>query len=269
MICEKCGKELGEDSTVCKDCSSKEETKLETVSETNEGVKDSKSAKKNFKLNSKYIMVVGCVVVLAFVFFFVYKNNSKPNKNRSKVLLNLEKEKQLKFTLDEQEFYIGDKISSYQEKGYDYTNIMVDDDDLIPSDSISIQTFYNKNKASFLGALYCSSSEACKYEDTIMVKINFYKNSKVLVDDYLKIGMKYEEVVKKYGKEDGKFYQDDTYLVWALGEKGKIGQPYYLLKFDTNSLLPSNAITEIRIGVWWYDGEYEHTILKNTNKEEK
>ena len=75
------------------------------------------------------------------------------------------------------------------------------------------------------------------------------------LDDFLRIGLTYEEVKEKYGKEDGEFYQDESFLVWTFGEGGKIGNPYYLVKFNSNE-----RVEEIRIGVWWYEDEYEYTL---------
>ena len=40
-----------------------------------------------------------------------------------------------------------------------------------------------------------------------------------------------------------------------IGDDGKIGEPYYLLRFNS-----SGRLEEIRIGVWWYEDEYEYTL---------
>ena len=128
--------------------------------------------------------------------------------------------------------------------------------------------FYDKEKvAQFLGAFYCAESEKCKYDDTLLIKINFYEDSEVVVNDFIKYGVKYDEIVEKYGKEDGAFYQDEELLVWTFGEKGKIGTPYYVLRFDNDSFLANGEITEIRMGIWWYEEEYKHSV-KPISKEE-
>ena len=81
------------------------------------------------------------------------------------------------------------------------------------------------------------------------------KDTDIIINDYIKIGMKYDDVVDEYGEEDGKFYQDKSFLVWSLGEKNKIGEPYYLLKFNS-----SKKVEEIRIGIWWFEEEFEHIV---------
>ena len=88
-----------------------------------------------------------------------------------------------------------------------------------------------------------------------MIKANFYKKSNVIIDDFLKIGLSYDEVKEEYGKEDGKFYQDNSFLVWSFKEEGKIGNPYYLIKFNSKE-----KVEEIRIGVWWYEDEFSNTV---------
>ena len=62
-------------------------------------------------------------------------------------------------------------------------------------------------------------------------------------------------------------YQDEELLVWTFGEKGKVGTPYYVLRFDNNSFLADGEITEIRMGIWWYEEEYKHSV-KPISKEE-
>ncbi len=204
------------------------------------------------------VAAVVVVVVVVAVLFLLHNGDSK----RAKVLVNIEKSPYLKFTVDGQDFYLGDVASTYKDKGYTYQDDYLTDEDRIVSDSISVHPFYHDDESKFLGALYCSKNEDCTYDESILVKVNFYDGSNVVVNDFLKYNLTYDEIVEKYGKEDGTFYQDEDSLVWSFGEKGKIGQPYYILRFSSGSFT-SKRLQEIKIGVWWYEGEYQHTVVKS------
>ena len=246
MFCGKCGNKI--DGGICPNC--------DNLS-TNEVLKT--------KNNKKLILFCSIAVLflLAVILFFVL--NSK--NQRSETLTNLEKNDYLKFSLDDNTFYLGDTVSDYKLKKYSYDETYLSEDAYVASDSIISQTFYNeKEEAQFLGALYCKDGSNCSYDDTILVKINFYEDSDVVVNEYIKFGMTYDDIVEKYGKEDGKFYQDSELLVWTFGEKGKIGEPYYILRFDNGGWFSTGDLIEIRIGVWWYDGEYEHTVIKESEE---
>ena len=268
MECKKCKISVGDGVLFCPNCGNKLESEIVNFDDnvrtdmTNVDNQQSRSNKKDCSLidKKKVISLVGIIVFIFIICSFLFGCYSK--KNRSEVLMSLNKDNHLKFTLGEQEFYIGEKVSSYKAKDYTYEDEYVIDNYLLESDSLSVHTFYHDNQASFLGALYCPSSENCKYDDTILVKMNFYKDSDVVVDDYIKIGMKYSDITSKYGKETGTFYQDENLLVWTFSDEGKIGEPYYILKFDKGGLFSSEKLVEIRIGVWWYEGEYQHTVKK-------
>lgn len=212
------------------------------------------------QLDKKKLLIIGgvIIVVVAALYFFMSKGPGK----RAKTLMNLEQNEYHKFTIGEQEFYIGKEVPTYKSKGLTYIDDYITDEDYVLADSIAPYVFYQDDKPMFYGSLYCASTKECKYDDTILIKINFYRSSNVVINDFIKYGMSYNEVVEKYGKEDGAFYMDETALVWAFGNKGKVGEPYYILKFDSGGLFSSSGLSEIRMGVWWYEGEYERTIVK-------
>lgn len=217
------------------------------------------------KLDNKKLLIIGGVLIVALGALFLLM--SKGPGKRAKTLMNLEQNEYQKFKIGDQEFYIGKDVPTYKSKGLSYIDDYISDEDRVIADSIAPYVFYIDGKPMFYGSLYCASTKECKYDDTILIKINFYRDSNVIVNDFIKYGMKYDEVVEKYGKEDGAFYMDETALVWAFGEKGKIGEPYYILKFDSGGLFSFySGLSEIRMGVWWYEGEYERTIVK-TNSE--
>lgn len=182
-------------------------------------------------------------------------------EDRTKTLVEIEKDDKLKFVIDEKEYYIGDVTKKYLDDGLNYnSNSQIQSG--ILSDSIALQGFSdNDNNPLFLSALYCSEEETCNYDESVVVKINFYKNSDVVVDDFLKFGLTYEEVRKKYGKEDGEFSQNEEYLIWTFDDEGEIGEPYYMLRFDDSySSKEKSKLVDIRIGVWWYPEEFEYTV---------
>lgn len=255
MFCGSCGGKL-DSNGLCSNCAQQVMTQpvVETV------------PKENKNNNKKIIIIVaaiGVILVALLVFLFFFNNSNGDDKKRSETLVNLGKNEYLKFTLGEDEFYIGDKISTYRSKNYSYDERYIDENAKVKSDSIMSQTFYNElDDAQFLGAMYCPAGNDCDYDDTKLIKANFYKDSNVVVNGKLKFGMTYNDVVRLYGEEDGTFYQDSELLVWTFGEKGKIGEPYYILRFDNGGIWSLGDLYEIRIGVWWYEGEYEHTVIK-------
>jgi len=264
MICSKCGGNIDQKTHKCIFCGSS--TGLETtniLTENNEQINQ-----KNFIKKYKYILLSGGLILIAIILILIITLINPSNK-RAEALINIEKTNYLKFTIGEKDFYLGEKISNYKKKGCSYEDQYINDESYVEGDSIAIYNFYNNEEARFLGAFYCAEKEKCKYEDSVLVKINFYKNSDIIVNDYIKYGMKYEEIVEKYGKEDGTFYQDETLLVWSFGEKGKIGTPYYILRFDNDGWFPTKELIEIRMGIWWYEEEYEYTVVKEKNKEKE
>lgn len=256
MFCGFCGGKL-DSSGMCTNCVKPAKQPEVPPTPTN-------SNKNNKKMFVATVIIVGVFSILALVLFLSAIRGNGDDKKRSETLVNLEKNEYLKFTLGEDEFYIGDKISTYRSKNYSYDERYIDENAKVKSDSIMSQTFYNElDDAQFLGAMYCPAGDECLYDDTSLIKINFYEESDVVVNDYIKFGMSYDDIVEKYGKEDGTFYQDSDLLVWTFGEKGKIGEPYYILRFDNGGIWSLGDLYEIRIGVWWYEGEYEHTVIKD------
>lgn len=201
----------------------------------------------------KYIFIVLILALLVVGGVFVY--NFLTKEDRTETLTEISKSDKTMFMLGEEEFHIGDTVSELKKKGLSYEDNLIKDTDYIVSDSIAVYPFYYEGEAVFLGALYCPSEENCKYDDAVLIKANFYDNANVLVDETIKIGMYYDEIKDEYGKKDGKFYQDKDFYVWTFGDDGKIGEPYYLLRFNS-----SERLEEIRIGVWWYEEEFEYTV---------
>jgi len=220
-------------------------------------------------IKNKKLVIIILIVILAVIGLFIVGKLFIGSSDRARALIDIKPNEYSKFTIDGESFYIGSKSSSYKEKGYIYEDAKSNYSDYVVGDSLLPRTFNKDDRAIFFGAIYCPNSDKCSYNDTILTKANFYKDSKVVVNDFIKYGMTYDEVAKKYGKESGKFYQDESLLVWDFGDHGKIGNPYYILRFDNGGLFSYGGLTDIRMGVWWYDGEYDHTIIKSTEKEDK
>ena len=273
MNCKKCGNLLDETSTVCAKCREvilkNDDTSLNVENKTFDIVTPLVNTDTETKLenkpvisfkdqiqmllnNKKFVSIVGILLLILVAWRGIDYLNKE---DRTETLITLKEKDNLKFTIDGNDYYLGEKISSLKKNKLIYENGYVESNDYILSDSITVYPFYYEDTPVFLGALYCSSEENCKYDDAVLIKANFYQNSNVLIDDFLRIGLTYEEVKEKYGKEDGEFYQDESFLVWTFGEEGKIGNPYYLVKFNSNE-----RVEEIRIGVWWYEDEYEYTL---------
>jgi len=257
MLCNKCGGAIDEKTKKCPFCGTS--SALENVQLSQQLQSTSKNKKTFFKTGYIFV-IIGIVSIL--ISFIVMDNSKEPTNDRAEALLNIEKNNYTKFSFNDKEFYLGDKVSKYKENKISFEDQYLTEESYVESDSIAIYNFYNQEEETqFLGAFYCAEKEKCKYDDSLLIKINFYENTNVIIDDFIKYGIKYDEVVEKYGKEDGSFYQDEDLLVWSFGEKGKIGNPYYVLRFNY-----SKKISEIRMGIWWYEGEYTHTV-KAINKE--
>lgn len=261
MKCSKCGAVVDLKNQKCLFCG----TSIQQEINQNDS---NQIMKKNESLLKKYKYVFGAGIILVAIIIVLIVTLTKHTNERAEALLNIKKTHYLKFTLNDKKFYLGGKVSKYKKNGYSYEDQYISDESYVESDSIAIYNFYNNDEAKFLGAFYCAEKEKCKYDDSILIKINFYEESNVVIDDFIKYGIKYDEIVEKYGKEDGKFYQDENLLVWTFGEKGKIGNPYYILRFDYDGFLSNGELIEIRMGIWWYEEEYEHTVLKESSKEE-
>lgn len=263
MKCLSCGGEIFENEVICPHCGSIVEKKqdIEDGKVEKQEVNKSNNANKN-----RLFIVIGVCVLLIIFFIVIITLNSGPSK-RAKTISKIEKNDYLKFSIGDEIFYLGDATLTYQKKNYSFENDYFTGEERVYSDSISVQPFYNNDESKFLAALYCAKTEDCTYDESIVVKVNFYENKDLVVNDFLKFGMKYDEVVEKYGKEDGTFYQDNSLLVWTFGGTGKVGEPYYILRFDNYGILTKNELIDIRVGIWWYDGEYERTLVKEEGSE--
>lgn len=260
MNCKKCGAVLPNGAMICNNCGQL----VDLTSGQNNYVSpvDNKPKESIFKKLTSFIkthktmcafVIIG---VLALSIVIVLTKEERTDK-----LLNIEKSNNIKFTFNDEKYYIGQTAKELKQKGLMYDSV---EGEYIPSDSITVFPFYLNDKPVFLGALYCASEEKCSYDEAVLIKANFYDNSGVVLNDLIRRGSSYDDIKEKYGKEDGKFYQDEAMLVWSLGEKGKIGEPYYILKFNSY-----NNVEEIRIGIWWYEEEYEYTIKnKEVSNEE-
>lgn len=247
MNCKNCGASLSNNMLFCSQC----------------GQKATQSNKSLFsRLKNKKFLSIVIICLFALALIIILYNLLKPE--RSETLMSMPKNDYYKFTINGKDYFLGDKITSLKSNlNYD-TNFK----DIVYSDSISTRAFFNSDgKEQFLAAVYCSKDNDCAHDDTVLVKANFYDNTPVVVNDFIKKGVTYEEVVEEYGKENGYFYQDEEMLVWAFGNK--IGDPYYILRFDNSSIFSSNDIIEIRIGVWWYGEEYQHTVITKQEDEVK
>lgn len=258
MFCSNCGNKLNNNEDFCSNCGNKVKNDINSDCSEN----NSTSNKMQYKLsnltivkkiktiNKKYFLLIIPIIFLLIILLFI--TNSRLN-----VLNNIEQDEKLKITFNGIEFYLGDKTNRYIENEYSYNTDNIDS--YVTGDSISIQPFYYNNKRQFLATLYCPNSKKCDYDNTLLIKMNFHENASVVIDDTIKYGTYYSQIVKKYGDETGKFYQDENMLVWSLGT-GKIGEPYFIIKF-ANSYFSDKRVEEIRVGIWWYEDEFEHTVI--------
>lgn len=253
MKCAKCNFEVNQTMKFCPNCGGQ----IEKINKFKKLILKIKNILLKYP---KIFLLCIVIVILLFIVIIVLKNSAG-----LKTLNNINLNSVLKFTIGNEQFYLGEKISKYKEKGIVYEDAYLDDDAYVIGNSISLQSFYKEDNPQFFATLHCPSKDNCKYEDANIIKINFYDSADVIIDDYIKFNMTYEDVVKKYGKEKGVFYQDESYLVWTIGETGKIGESYFILRFSDN--LFSKRVTDIRIGVWWYEGEFDHTVKEANNAE--
>ncbi len=265
MFCPNCGTNLPQGSEFCSNCGThlqefqSQQTIPENSSETMTEMFSSKSKNlmnpiidkiKNFiKQNKKMCFIILMSLVLLIGGIIVYKAVSN---------YYYEKNIHYSFKIDGKEFKIGEKVSYYEKKGYTYKDEYYKDTDIIVADGFIPHSFYSDNKAVMYAAIHCKEKENCHYSNGTIVKINFYNNiGEVMLSDFIKIGTTYDEIVSKLGEPDGKFYMNNSEYVWAFYDKGKINNPYYVLEFDS-----SKKVVRMKIGMWWYDGEYEYTVKK-------
>lgn len=279
MVCSKCGENYPDTYKFCPKCGNKSEilgqsgvnqqyvgnlTQSQVVPVVDPISKENKCVGKSNKI---LIIVGGIVLAIVVVIVMIILGINLLKPDRQEILTTIDKSKYVSFKLDDKIYYIGDMINKLSADGIDYdTNF---GQDIVYSDSISTRTFSNEKDVLFLGALYCSFKDDCKHSDTILVKANFYEDSDVVVNDFIKFGIDYDDVVEKYGKEDGRFYQDQELYVWYLDDKKDVGSPYMVLRFDEGGFFSWGGINEIRLGVFWYEGESDYIVVPAEVEEDK
>lgn len=264
MFCSDCGKRIDVNVDFCPECGFKivkkqvvsdvihinsNELKPLTVSEQLAVKNPLPNLVKKFKTfivnNKKQVIIVGMIVLIFIIGIITFNAVMKGIRSKDEFY---------KFTINKETFYIGRKSSYYVNKGYTYMDQHYDKSNLIVPDGFIPYSFYHNNLAVMLVALHCDSDKNCSYSDATVVKINFYENiGEVIFSDFIKIGTSYDDIIAKLGKEDGKFYMKNSELVWAKN-KGEVGTPYYILGFQ------QKKVTSMKIGIWWYEGEYEHSV---------
>lgn len=238
MICGKCNNVLSDDAKSCSVC----------------GFFLVESGNKKKKFIKLIIILLGCVVLFIGCFLLFYYGEKKNDESSEEV--KKKEDLYYYFKIENREYKLGDLISNYESRGFSYKDDFYSDKNLVVSNGFISHNFYFKSKPVFYGGFTCQNSTNCSYSDSNLIKINFYHNLEdLLVGGYIKYGLSYEDVVNKLGEPDGKFYMNSDEYVWAFYEKGKIGTPYYILEFDSD-----NVISGIKIGLWWYDEEYEYTV---------
>ena len=290
--CNKCGKEFNEKVDFCPNCGqktsevisinidnnitndtnnsvinnianpgSKVEINIVNNDETN-AISSSDNMSNNVEkkkiLSKKTLLFLVIIIILIIVSIFFIRKLTERQRNASS--LGSVKEQNLKFKLDGDEYILGERLGKKKEKGllYDEKNKSINTLDF---DTIGLQSFSHNKKLFFNGVYYCNKEDGCDLDDNILIKLNFDSRCNVLIDDFIKFGLKYDEVVEKYGKESGVYYQDEDYLVWASDSTGKVGSYYFILQFKSNDFFSTNGVSSIKIGVWWYDGEYDRTVV--------
>ncbi len=200
-----------------------------------------KHKKQSILISSIFLIFISSIIIYNIINTYKYKQNIHYT-----------------YKINNELFYIGELASYYEGKGYTYKDNYYNKSDIIVPDGFIPHSFYKDNKAMMYAAMHCALKKNCSYSESKVVKINFYDNiENLLIADFITFGTPYEEIEKKLGKPDGKFYMNDKEYVWSFYDKGKINNPYYVLEFDSSS-----KVNGIKIGMWWYDGEYEYTVKK-------
>ena len=246
-----------------------EETKVEETP-TTEAVEEPKVEEKPKKDFSKLKKIIKIVVILSVVIAIIVgavlggiKIYQQATKETKKVESLTEiKNKKGNFMIVDDELRVGGTYKDLKKAGYEFDSRYISEDDVISYDMIYVQTVLKDGKEQFLGMFYCGNKEGCKYEDTVLLKVTFFANTNYLVADVISSSSTYEAIKEKFGKEKGYFKEDSTYYIWTFGEAGQIGEPYYMIKFDNGW---SKSVKEVRVGVWWYEGEYKHTVSRKGN----
>lgn len=286
MKCLNCGQELSENASFCGICGSKVNSNniasdnmildnntssndivnnVENNNTTNSDVINNVENNNNImdKIKSlikntdkEYFIYYSAIIILLIIFIISLIKGFMPKRTNK---LFKEDKSTISFSIDKDKFNIGDKYSKFTSLGY-YSN---NSDYTIKYDSIIVDTIYKNGKAYLLATLYCPNKTGCKYEDSILMKANLYNNSSVTVNDKINYNMSYDAVVKVLNKPIGVLNQDSSYYVWATGKN--VGDKYIFIKFSYG--LFSYGISEIRVGTWWYKGEFEHVVKEGVPNE--
>lgn len=264
MKCSVCNTENSEEALFCANCGNKlknndientnKETTLEQTShetiQNNVGEKKEKVKKKiKFKIDILTIIIIILLIVLAFILKYIVFDLF--NDSKDKILSAIEKDSNIKFIIGEDEFSIGDSFSKYKDFGYN----ALDEDDFIKYDSIAIDNIYKDGKAYMLASFYCPNKEGCSYKEANIIKANLYKYSNAKVND-ITFGTKEKEVKEKLGDPTGVLKIDSSYYIWSNGKK--VGDSYIMIKYSNG--WSTKTVTDIKIGIWWFDGEYDATV---------
>lgn len=244
MYCIGCSKRLNNDEIVCSNCGTNN-------TQVNVSKKSTLRSLKRIIMKYKLPMLIILIILLIIIFIFVINSNKEVKEQTP------QKDSYYSFKVDGKEILIGEEVSYYEKKGYSYKDNYYSKNDFIVSDGFMPHLFYKDGNPVMYAAMHCQKQDKCNYSEAHIIKINFYDTiGKVTLADFITIGTTYDEVEEKLGKPDGTIYTNDNEKVWSFYDKGKIGNPYYALEFD------SGKVVNIKIGVWWYEDEYEHTIKK-------
>lgn len=193
------------------------------------------------------------VVVLCTIFIII----CLPRKKEDTVILDDSISRAYyQFEMNGELFTLGETVDAFEKKGYMLKENYFSNSNKLVSDAISTHHFAKEDKDMFYGIIHCNLKEDCNYSNSRVIKLNFYRDANVILNHHITYETKYDDVVEALGKEDGYFYTDKSLKVWSISKEGKVDTPYFLLKFS------GEKIVEIRIGLWWYEGEFEYSIEK-------
>ncbi|MBQ7136806.1 MAG: hypothetical protein IJO43_02365 [Bacilli bacterium] len=246
MYCIGCSKKLNNGEIVCSNCGTNQ-------TQVNIPRKPMMQSLKKAIMKNKFPIFIVLTILLIVIFIFVINSNKEVKEPAS----GQQKFSYYSFDVDGEGFLIGEEVSYYEKKGYSYKDNYYSKNDFIVSDGFMPHLFYKNNNPVMYAAMHCQKEDKCSYSEARIIKINFYDAiGKVTFADFITIGTTVEEVEEKLGKADGTIYTNDNEKVWSFYDKGKVGTPYYVLEFG------SGKVVNMKIGVWWYEDEYEHTIKK-------
>jgi hypothetical protein len=235
-VCSKCGQKLIIENNISTNNLLKNINDMPTVNITTEN----KSSFKFPKIDGFIITIIVLVILLIVLMVMYFK------PKRDSLLTN--KDGNMVVKINDDEFNIISKYTDYSDKGY----FVIGDNDFIRYDSIKINNLYKDDNAIGLAAFYCPNKDGCTYKDTTIVKLNIYKKYFTGIGEITKSD-NYNKISEKLGKETGVLSTDNTYKIWSYGKN--IGDAYIMIKFNS-----AKAIEDVKTGVWWYDGEYQHMV---------